>query len=81
MSTVCTHLLPIPSVGLLIGPESILWQNGCFDLDAIWGDEWSWLTDGVLDGGGDRPRGRGTFWGKCGASHCKQLRLLQKCVN
>jgi len=24
---------------------------------------------GVLDGGGDRRRGRGSFGGKCGASH------------
>jgi len=63
MSTVCTHLLPIPYVGLLIGPESILWQNGCLDPGAIWGasGEWSRLMDGVLDGGGDRQMGQ--FWG------------------
>jgi len=27
---------------------------------------------GVLDGGGDRQMGRGSFGGKCGASHCNQ---------
>ena len=40
---------------------------------------------GVLDGGGDRQRGRGSFEGEFGASHCNQWGLccivLQKCVN
>jgi len=27
---------------------------------------------GVLDGGGDRQRGRGSFGGEIGASHCNQ---------
>jgi len=39
----------------------------------------------VLDWGEDRQRGRGSFGGKCGASHCNQwgLRCIvaQKCVN
>jgi len=30
---------------------------------------------GVLDKGGDRQRGRGSFGGKCGTSHCNQLEL------
>jgi len=28
---------------------------------------------GVLDGGGDRQRGKDSFGGKCGASHYNQL--------
>jgi len=30
---------------------------------------------GVLDGGGDRRGGRGSFGGKCGTSHCSQWGL------
>jgi len=31
---------------------------------------------GVLDGGGDRRRGRGSFGGEFGASHCNQWGLF-----
>jgi len=27
---------------------------------------------GALDGDGDSPKGRGSFGGKCGASHCNE---------
>jgi len=34
------------------------------------------MVGGVgLEMGGDRRRGRGSFGGKCGASHCNQWRL------
>jgi len=33
------HLLG-PSVGLSVSLQSVLWQNGCLDLDAVWGGEW-----------------------------------------
>ena len=33
---------------------------------------------GVLDGSGDRRRGRGSFGGKYGASHCNQWEYLCK---
>ena len=32
-------------------PESVLWQNGWFDSDAIWDDEWVGRGIGVLDEG------------------------------
>ena len=36
------------------------------DLDAICGDKWIGIGMGVLDGGGDRRRRRGSFGDKCG---------------
>jgi len=48
--------------------NGVLWQNSWMDLDAICSGEWGWLMDGVLDGGGDRRRRRGSFGGKCEAS-------------
>ena len=42
-------------------PESILWQNGLLDTDAVWDSEWVGLGMGVLDVGGDSGRGRGSF--------------------
>jgi len=42
------------------------------DLDAIGEDGWVGLCMGVLDFGGDRQRGRGSFGGEFGASHCNQ---------
>jgi len=58
-------------------PEGALWQNGWLDLDAIWSGEWGRSKNGlsILDGSGDRRRGRGSFVGKCGASHCNQSGL------
>ena len=44
VSTLLTDLSLIPSVGLCVFmsvcPESVLWQNGRVDPDAIWDDEW-----------------------------------------
>jgi len=34
---------------LSVGPESVLWQNGWLDLDAIWDGEWGRSMVGVLD--------------------------------
>jgi len=31
-------------------PESVLWQNGPLDPDAVWGGEWDQSRIGVLDG-------------------------------
>jgi len=43
------------------------------------------LGMGVLDFGGDRRRGRGSFGGEFGTSHCNQLGLCcvvaRKCMN
>jgi len=43
---------------------------------------WVGRRMGVLDGGGDCPRGRDNFRGEFGASHCNQWRptLLRSCV-
>ena len=40
--------------------------------DAVWGDEWVTPGMGVLDGGGYRQRGRGSFGGEVDSSHCNQ---------
>jgi len=43
-------LLPRPPVGLcvclFVCPESVLWQNGCLNPDAIWGGDWGRSRDG-----------------------------------
>ena len=36
------------SVCLSVGPESVLWQNGRLDPDAVWGGEWGRSTDGCI---------------------------------
>jgi len=41
-------LSPIPSVCL--GPESVLWQNGWMDPDAVWGGECGRSRVGVTEG-------------------------------
>jgi len=40
------------------------------DLDAVWGGDWVGRGIGVLDGGGDRQKGRGSFRGEFGACLC-----------
>jgi len=44
-----------------VRPESVLWQNGCTDPDAVWVVSGVGRGMGVLDGGGDRRKGRGSF--------------------
>jgi len=48
--------------------ESVLWQNGCMDPDAIWDGEWGWSRHGYIRWGGDRRSGRGRFGVEFGAS-------------
>jgi len=55
--------------------ESVLWQNGWVDPDAVWDGEWGQSNDGCIKWGGDRRSGRGSFGGEFGAFHCNQLGL------
>jgi len=52
VSVIGIDLSPIPSVGLYVClsvcPESVLWQNGWLDSDAIWGGEWGRSRDGFF---------------------------------
>jgi len=43
-------------------PESVLWQNGQMDPDAVWGSEWVGGGLGVLDGV-VIVEGKVQFWG------------------
>jgi len=43
--------------------------------DAVWDGEWVGRGMGVLDGGSNRRRGRGSFVGEFWASHCNQWGL------
>ena len=49
------------SVGLSVCTESVLWQNGWLDPDAVWNGEWVQSKDGCNRWGGDRRRGRDSF--------------------
>ena len=51
---------------------SELWKNNLLDPDSVWVVSGIGRGMGVLDGGGDRRRGMGSFGGKCGESHCNQ---------
>jgi len=44
------------SVCLSVGLQSVLWQNGRLDPDAVWGGEWGWSRDGRIRLGGDCQR-------------------------
>ena len=44
------------SVCLCVCPQSVLWQNGRLDPDAVWGGEWGRSRDGCIRWGGDRRR-------------------------
>jgi len=59
------------SVCLPVGLQSVLWQNGWLDIHAF--GVVSGVSRGmdVLDGGGYCQRGRGSFEGEVGASHCE----------
>jgi len=63
VSTYVMEHLPVPSVGLCVCLESVLWQNGRVDPDAVWNDEWVGRGMGVLDGGPHAPSIRGGFGG------------------
>ena len=43
-----------------VGPESVLWQHGWLDLDAVLGGEWGRPRDVCIRWGDDRRRGRGS---------------------
>jgi len=47
------------------------------DPSAVWGGEWDWSREGVLDGV-VIVEGKGQFWGKYGASHCNQWNSLRE---
>jgi len=70
-----TGVYPRPSVCLCVCLESVLWQNGRLDPDAVWGGEWGRSRDGVLDGGGARRREWAVLGGEFEASHCNQWGL------
>jgi len=69
VSTLGTGLSPRPSVsqsvGLSVCPESVLWQNGWVDADAVLGGGWGWSRDGCIRWGGYR-------WEWIWASHRNQ---------
>ena len=69
------------NIHLSVGPQSVLWQNGCLDLDVICGGEWGWSRDRCIRLGWLSLKGRGSFGSEVEASHCNQLgTLLHSCV-
>jgi len=79
LRTCClAHLCVCMSVCL----ESVLWQNGWTDLDAVWGGEWDRLKDGCIRWWSSK--GKGQFWGRIwgvplwpmGPLQCTLLKLL-----
>jgi len=50
------------SVCVSVCPESVLWQNGWLDPDAIWNGEWGQLRDGCIRWGWWSSKGKGQFW-------------------
>ena len=71
-----TGLSPRPSDGRSVCvsacPESVLWQNGWVDPDAVSGAEWCRSRDGCIRWGWFSSKGKRQFWGEVGASHCDQ---------
>jgi len=65
----------MPCVSLSVCLESVLWQNGWMDPDAVWGGEWGRSRDGRIRRGGDLRRRTGSYVGEFGASHCNQWGL------
>jgi len=49
-------------VGWSVWPESVLWQNGWLDLDAIWDGEWGRSKDGCIRWGWWASKEKGQFW-------------------
>ena len=56
-----TGFSPRPCVGRLI--QSVLWQNGWVDHDAVWGGEWGQSIDVFIRFGWWTSNGKGQFWG------------------
>ena len=60
-----TDLSPSPlaclSVWLPVGQESVLWQNGWLDPDAVWDGEWGESRDGCIRWGWWSTKGKGSF--------------------
>jgi len=48
MSALGTQLSLIPSVGLSVSPESVLWQDGWLDPDTVWGGKWGRSRHGCI---------------------------------
>jgi len=61
------HLFVCRSVGRSVCPESVLWQNGRLDPDAVWDGECGRSRDGCIDGV-VIVEGEGQFWGEFRAS-------------
>jgi len=62
----CIHFLTFQKCSTTlqsVGPESVLWQDGWLDLDAIWRNEWDWSRDGCIRWGPCAPRARSSFEG------------------
>ena len=50
------------SIGRSVGLQSVLWQNGRADPDAIWDGEWGRLRDGYIRWGWLSLKGKVQFW-------------------
>jgi len=64
-------------VCVCVCPESVLWQNGWLDPNAIWGGERGRLRNGCIRWVDDRRSRRGSFASEFGASHCNQWGLCE----
>ena len=58
------------SVCWSVCPQSVLWQNGWVDLDAVWDGEWGRSTDGCIRWVWLSSKERGSFGGEFWASNC-----------
>ena len=59
-----TELSPVcQSVCLSVCLQSVLWQSGWLDLDAVWGGEWSGPRHWCIRWGSMCLKGKGLFWG------------------
>jgi len=56
-------------------PESVLWQNGWLNPDAVWGGEWGRAWYGCIRFWRWSSKGKEQFWGEFGASHCNRWGL------
>jgi len=63
----CVCVCVSRSVGRSVCPESVLWQNGCLDPDAVWDGEWGRSRDGCIRWGWLSSKRKGQIWGEFGA--------------